>query len=269
MGKTLEERYRVRSDQPAELTHWDPDDRTGVSEDPKTELTALVDRLSELQERVYAEHKHKILVILQATDTGGKDGTIRAVFSGVNPQGVRVWSFKAPTAEELDHDFLWRTHAKVPGKGEIAVFNRSYYEEVLVVMVHEWIDKARCERRYRQIRHFEEMLVDEGTTLVKVFLHISKDEQKKRLEKRLTNVEKNWKFNSGDLEERRFWDKYQKAYARMLTTTSTEAAPWYVVPANHKPTRNVIVAQILLDRLEALKIEKPQPNPELAKVIIE
>jgi PPK2 family polyphosphate:nucleotide phosphotransferase len=249
----------------------DPDSTCGFSGDKAETVAVLAElnaRLVQLQEVLYAEHKHKILVVFQATDTGGKDGVIRKVLSGINPQGVHIASFKSPTALELDHDYLWRVHAKVPGKGDMVVFNRSHYEDVLITRVHGWITKEQCKKRYRHIVEFERMLADEGTTIVKFFLHISKDEQKQRLKARLDDASKHWKFNPGDLTEREKWDEYQVAFDAILNETSTEHAPWYVVPANRKWVRDVYVAQVLVETLTALKMKYPEPAPGLEKVKI-
>jgi PPK2 family polyphosphate:nucleotide phosphotransferase len=231
-------------------------------------LAQLNARLVELQDMLWAEHKHKVLVVLQAMDTGGKDGVIRKVFSGVNPQGVRIASFKAPTPEELEHDYLWRVHNKVPGKGEIVVFNRSHYEDVLITRVHGWIDDKTAKRRFRQINDFEAMLTEEGTTILKFFLHISKDEQKQRLEDRLEDESKTWKFNIGDLAERKLWDKYQSAYEDAINATSSPHAPWYVVPADRKWVRDVYVSSVLVRALEQLGMRYPDPAEGLDKVVV-
>jgi PPK2 family polyphosphate:nucleotide phosphotransferase len=218
---------------------------------------------------LYAEHKHKILIVLQALDTGGKDGTIRAVFAGVNPQGVHVASFKVPTPEELDHDFLWRVHSQVPGKGELVIFNRSHYEDVLVVRVHGLVPEKVWRKRYAQINNFEQMLAEEGTTILKFFLNVSRDEQKERLQERLDDPKKRWKFNPGDLKERALWDDYISAYQDTINETSTEWAPWYVVPANRNWYRNLAVTSIIVQALEDLKLEYPEPTKDLDKIVIE
>ena len=197
-------------------------------------------RLAELQDVLYAQGEHRLLVVLQAMDTGGKDGTIRHVFNEVDPIGVRMQSFKKPTERELAHDYLWRVHPHVPGDGEVVVFNRSHYEDVLVVRVHGWVDDATARRRFGHIRDFERLLVDEGTTIVKLFLHISEDEQRERLQARLDEPDKRWKFSTGDLAERKRWDDYQRVYTEAIQETSTEDAPWYVVPADRKWYRNLV-----------------------------
>ncbi len=212
---------------------------------------------------------HKFLIVLQAMDTGGKDGTIRHVFEGVNPQGVKVTSFKAPTSEELDHDYLWRVHRLMPGMGEIMIFNRSHYEDVLVVRVHELVPADVWRRRYDQINHFERMLGEEGTTILKFYLNIDQDEQKQRLQARLDDPDKRWKFNVGDLQERQLWSKYIKAYEDVLSKTSTEWAPWYIVPANHKWYRNLVVATTIVETLQSLKMKYPTPQVDLNEIIIE
>jgi PPK2 family polyphosphate:nucleotide phosphotransferase len=231
------ERYRVLPGSRVELSAWDPEDQQlydGNKKKGKKALLPLNRRLETLQELLYAENKHKLLVVLQGADTAGKDGTIRHVFEGVNPQGVKVASFKVPTPAELAHDYLWRVHQQTPGRGEIVIFNRSHYEDVLVVRVHNLVPVEVWQRRYEQINAFEAMLADEGTTILKFFLHISKEEQKKRLQDRLTDPEKQWKFSRGDLAERQHWDRYMEAYEVMLSKTSTAQAPWYIVPANRK-----------------------------------
>ncbi|MGN6483600.1 MAG: polyphosphate kinase 2 family protein [Thermomicrobiales bacterium] len=238
------------------------------SEDSHSELRFHRERIIALQERLWAEHKQSLLVILQATDTGGKDGTVRHVFEGVNPQGVVVTSFKQPTPDELDHDYLWRIHQHTPAKGEIAIFNRSQYEDVLVVRVHDLVPKRVWEKRYDQINDFEERLVETGTTIVKIFLHISKEEQKERLEARLDDPDKRWKFNLGDLTDREKWDDFQKAYQDMLERCSTNFAPWYVVPADRKWYRNVVVAAIVADTLEKMDPQFPKEAEGLDEIVI-
>jgi PPK2 family polyphosphate:nucleotide phosphotransferase len=226
-------------------------------------------RLEELQELLYADGSRRLLVVLQATDTGGKDGTITAVFEGVNPLGVKVASFKKPTPLELEHDYLWRVHPHVPGNGEIVIFNRSHYEDVLVVRVRELVGETTWRRRFDHIRAFEQMLVDEGTTILKFFLHISKDEQRQRLQDRIDDPTKHWKFSLGDLEERKRWDLYQDAYEEAITRTSTEAAPWYVIPANRKWYRNIVVARVLIETLEGLDLKYPPAEADLTGLVVE
>lgn len=242
------------------LDERDPADVSGFDggEDLAPEVSKQLDlRLDRLQERLNAEHKHKVLVILQAMDTGGKDGTIRRIFEGVNPSGVRVAHFREPTPEELDHDFLWRVHAQVPGRGELVIFNRSHYEGVLVERVHGLIQKEVWKRRYRQINDFERMLSEEGTTILKFFLHIDAEEQKRRLQERLDDPDKQWKFSTDDLAERKLWPQYMKAYEQALENTSTEWAPWCVVPANKKWFRDLLVSTVVVEALESLRMEYP------------
>jgi PPK2 family polyphosphate:nucleotide phosphotransferase len=224
--------------------------------------------LERLQGLLYAEHKHKILIVLQGLDTAGKDGTIRSVFSGINPQGVHIASFKVPTAAELDHDFLWRIHSQVPGRGELVIFNRSHYEDVLVVRVHNLVPEAVWRQRYDEINNFEKMLAEEGTTILKFYLNISKDEQKQRLQDRLDDPKKNWKFNPGDLKERELWDQYINAYEDAINETSTKWAPWYVVPANHNWYRNLCVISTIVETLDGLNMKYPAPAPDLDKIVI-
>jgi PPK2 family polyphosphate:nucleotide phosphotransferase len=224
--------------------------------------------LGDLQELLYAEAKHALLVVLQAMDTGGKDGTIEKVFSAVDPQGCIVTSFKVPTSLELAHDYLWRVHAAVPPKGMIGIFNRSHYESVLVERVKKLVPKDVWSRRYQHINEFERLLADEGVTIVKFFLHISKDEQKRRLQSRLEDKEKLWKFNPGDLKERERWDDYQEAYQDALNECSTKHAPWYVVPADHKWFRNWVVSDVLVRTLKGLKMRYPSAAPGLDRIVI-
>ena len=228
----------------------------------------LADRIGELQELLYAENRHKVLIILQGMDTSGKDGTIRKVLREVSPQGVRVVSFKKPSEIELAHDYLWRVHAHVPARGELVVFNRSHYEDVLVVRVHSLVPKRVWKKRYEQINAFERMLADEGTTILKFFLHISPEEQRERLQARLDDPTKRWKFQHGDLEERKLWDDYQRAYEDVLETTSTKWAPWQIIPADRKPMRDFIVAGAVVKALERLKMKYPEP-PDLDGVTVE
>lgn len=225
-------------------------------------------QLVELQQLLYAEHKHKVLVVLQAMDTGGKDGVIRKVFFGINPIGIHVASFKAPTAAELDHDYLWRVHACVPAKGEMVVFNRSHYEDVLITRVEGWIDDHTAKRRFRQINDFEAMLVEEGTIILKFFLHISKDEQKERLQERLHDDAKKWKFNPGDLVAREKWGDYQRVYEDVINATSSPHAPWYIVPADRNWVRDLYVCSVLVEVLSNLKMQYPDAPPGVDNVVI-
>ncbi len=239
---------------------------TGTSETPgigdasraKTELVELAQRISELQKVFYADSRHALLIVLQAMDTGGKDGTIRHVFGPVNPLGIRVTGFKVPSAEESSHDYLWRIHSQLPRKGMIRVFNRSHYEDVIVVRVHDLVPLQDIEKRYEHINHFEKYLTDTGITILKFFLHISKDEQKKRLLSRLEKPHKRWKFSEGDLAERAFWEQYQDAYEIAVNRCSTPWAPWYVIPSDRKWYRNYAVARIVLETLESMKLRYPE-----------
>jgi PPK2 family polyphosphate:nucleotide phosphotransferase len=258
--------YCVKPGGKFKLKDFNPDDTSGFDgkkKDGLEKLAVLNQELENLQETLYAEHKHKILIVLQAMDTGGKDGTIRKVFEGVNPQGVRVASFKVPTPVETDHDYLWRIHAQTPGKGEIVIFNRSHYEDVLVVRVHGLVPKEVWKKRYQQIVHFEEELAAEGTILLKFFLNISKEEQKQRLLERIDTPEKRWKFNPGDLKERELWDSYMEAYEDAIMKTSTKTAPWYVIPANRNWYRDLVITTLLVDQLKALKMSYPEEAPDL------
>jgi PPK2 family polyphosphate:nucleotide phosphotransferase len=250
----------VKPGEKVDLDKWDPDDRKafrGDKDQAQVKIQQLDRQLDALQELLYAEHKHKVLVVLQAMDTAGKDGVIQKVFEGVNPQGVRVAIFKQPTPLELDHDYLWRVHQELPAKGQLVIFNRSHYEDVLVVRVHNLVPPGVWEKRYDQINEFERMLVEEGTTILKFYLHIDEDEQKKRLQARLDDPDKRWKFNKDDIQERSLWPLYIKAYDAVLTKTSTEWAPWYIVPSNSKWYRNLVVAQILVDAFVKLKMTYP------------
>ncbi len=226
------------------------------------------EELAQLQDLLYAEGKHRLLVVLQAMDCGGKDGTIRHVFHEVDPIGVHMRSFKKPTDIELAHDYLWRVHAKVPQDGQLVVFNRSHYEDVLVVRVHGWVSDDQAEKRFGHIRDFEQMLADEGTTMVKIFLHISKEEQRERLQARLDEPDKRWKFSKGDLEERKRWDDYQRVYEQAIAETSTDHAPWYVIPADRKWYRNLAVASILVDTMKGLDMQYPPDEEGLDDIVI-
>jgi PPK2 family polyphosphate:nucleotide phosphotransferase len=232
-------------------------------------IAQLSTELDAKQDIFYAEHRRKLLVVLQGMDTSGKDGTVRTVFRSFDPLGIRVVGFKAPSPEELARDYLWRVHLQVPKSGEIVVFNRSHYEDVLITRVHGWIDAAECERRYRQIRAFETMLTETGTTIVKCFLHISKDEQKARLEARLADPQKHWKFDITDLAERKHWKAYMDAYESAIAATSTPECPWYIVPADSKTHRNLMVAEILEHAFAKLKPAYPPARPELAKLQVD
>lgn len=241
---------------------------SGTKEGDRERLSAVSMELDVQQERLHTQQKKRLLLVLQGMDTSGKDGTVRAVFREVDPLGLRVVSFKAPTPAEAAHDFLWRVHVHVPAAGELAIFNRSHYEDVIVPRVLGMIDKDECARRYRQIRDFEAMLVENGTTIIKCFLHISKDEQRARLQARIDDPTKHWKFDISDLDARKHWDAYQSAYRDALAATSAEHAPWYVIPANSKTHRNVMIAELLLRTMADMKLEYPPPKAELEGVKI-
>lgn len=260
-------RHLVEPGKKLDLRDHDPADTKVFGSDKAAGRRLLQQRnarLEELQEALYAEGRQRLLVVLQAMDAGGKDGTIRSVFDGVNPQGVKVTCFKKPTASELAHDFLWRVHPHAPANGEIAIWNRSHYEDVLVVRVHQLVPEARWRARFDHIRAFEQTLADEGTTIRKFFLHISKDEQRQRLQERIDDPKKRWKWNAGDLDERAHWDEYQEAYADAMARTSTNDAPWYVVPADRNWYRDLVVSEILVETLESLQIRLPAGDPQLA-----
>jgi PPK2 family polyphosphate:nucleotide phosphotransferase len=265
------DRFRVAPGTPFSLAARDPRDTSGAPGDKKATKKVL-DELSEqvmaLQDRLYAESRQSLLVVLQAMDAGGKDGTVKHVFSGVNPQGVRVTSFKQPTAEELAHDFLWRIHSATPPHGYIGIFNRSHYEDVLVARVHELVGESVWRRRYRHINHFEALLHDANTRVVKLFLHISREEQAERLQKRLDDPTKRWKFQRGDLAERARWDEYVVAYEEAIAHTSTDQAPWYVIPADRKWFRNWAVSRIVIETLEAMDPRYPEPAEDLDGIVV-
>ena len=267
----LARRLRVKPGANVDLSGLDPAGTHGFEKgrDLEAALAKNIARIDELQYMMYAEHRRALLVVLQGIDASGKDGTIRHVMTGFNPQGCRVTPFKAPTPEELAHDFLWRIHHAVPGKGDIAIFNRSHYEDVLVVRVHELVPAPVWKRRYDQINDFERYLAENGVVIVKFFLHISKDEQKRRLERRLEDSTRQWKVALADFEERKRWKEYQRAYEDAITRCNTKEAPWYVVPADKKWFRNLVVSQILVETLEALDMHFPKPTVDLSRVKVE
>jgi len=258
--------YRVKPDSQLNLDRYDPDDTGDYKktdqdkEKAKAVTVQLIGRLEELQERFYANGDRAVLIVLQGMDSSGKDGTIKHVMSGVNPQGCKVATFKAPSNSELAHDFLWRVHHEVPAKGQIGIFNRSHYEDVLITRVHKMISAKVAAQRLNQIKEFEELLAENGTTILKFFLHISKDEQKERLEERIRDPEKRWKFSEGDLEERKLWADYMAAFEEVLSATSTDHAPWYIVPANRKWYRNLVVANHVVEAMENMDLKTP-PAP--------
>ena len=266
------ERYLVKPGTKIKLSDWDPNDKgdfEGGKKEGRAEVVKLNEKLEALQELLYAEGKHKVLIVLQAMDTGGKDGTIRRVFEGVNPQGVKVASFKVPTEEELAHDYLWRVHKVAPGNGQMVIFNRSHYEDVLVVRVHKLVPPEVWKKRFEQINQFERLLTENGTTILKFYLHISLDEQKERLQARLDEPDKNWKFSLGDLEERKLWPDYMAAYENVLSKTSTDFAPWYIIPANRKWYRDLVISSVLVETLERLDMKFPESEDNLDGIVFE
>jgi len=250
------------------LKDRDPGDTFGKKRDDKTHEKMLL-RLRELQHLLYADKRYSLLIVLQALDAGGKDGTIRHVMSGVNPQGCDVTSFKAPSVEDLSHDFLWRIHKSVPGSGNIGIFNRSHYEDVLIARVHNLVPREVWRRRYRQINDFEQMLTDNGTTILKFFLHISKEEQKRRFAARIGDSSRNWKLSLPDFEERKHWDNYTEAYEDALRKCSTDYAPWYVVPSDKKWFRNHVIAELIVSALDNMRLKYPPPSVDISKVVLE
>jgi PPK2 family polyphosphate:nucleotide phosphotransferase len=277
-GKTLK-RWRIDRRMKLDLAEFDPAarplssgprpaDHERSKEADKARIATLAQRLAQLQDRFYALRRNKLLLVLQGMDTSGKDGTIRTVFQAIDPMGVRAVSYRAPTPPEKEHDFLWRHHRDVPGLGEIVIFNRSHYESVLIEWVHGWIDDAERRSRLAHIRSFEDLLVGTGTTIVKCFLHIGRDEQRRRLQERIDDPDKNWKFNPQDLEERKLWKRYQQAYAKALGETATRTAPWYVIPANSKTHRSLMVLEILLHALAPLAAAYPPGDPALKGTIV-
>ena len=262
--------YRIEPGHKLDLSERDPDasEHYNRKQDVKEELKRQRDRIADLQARLYGEGERSLLIVLQATDSGGKDGTIKDVFRSVNPQGCQVHAFKVPGSEDVSHDFLWRYHQKTPARGMITIFNRSHYEDVLVVRVKKLMPEDVWRERYRMINEWEHMLCLNSTTIVKFFLHISKDEQKRRLQSRVDDPIKHWKFSSNDLKEREHWDAYQLAFQDAIAKCSTPYAPWYVVPANKKWYRDLVVARTIADTLEALNPKYPDPEPGLHKVKI-
>ncbi len=263
-------RYRIGPGENLDLSAFDPDESEhyeGKKEVAK-ELERQRKRIRDLQARLYAERRQSLLIVLQAMDTGGKDGTIRGVFEGVNPQGCQVWSFKAPSTEELEHDFLWRYHTRTPPRGLITIFNRSHYEEVLIVRVKGLMPEEVWRHRYAMINEFEHMLTLSNTAIIKFYLHISKEEQKKRLQSRLDDPNKHWKFSSSDLKERAFWEQYMAAFEDAIGNCATDYAPWYVVPANKKWYRNLVIARTIADTLEAMNPQFPEPEAGLTEIVI-
>jgi PPK2 family polyphosphate:nucleotide phosphotransferase len=260
-GDGFRDLLRVKPGAKIDLAHFDCGATYGLKRDAgQAALSANLEKLTELQERIYAESKHAILMVLQGIDAAGKDGTIKVIAGAFNPQGTPVTSFKVPTPKEAAHDFLWRVHTAVPGKGEIGIFNRSHVEQVLVVRVHKLEPEGRWRRHYRQIRDWEKMLTEEGVTIIKFFLAVDKDTQRQRFQERVDDPTKRWKFAMGDLEERKLWDDYQAAFEEMLTETSVDYAPWYIIPSNRNWLRDLAVSDIMVDVLDELDPQYPEPE---------
>ena len=267
-GKNFKLREEDANDKPLRDKN-NGDSKSTAKDDERSATAKLTSEIAVLQEMLYAQRKHKVLLVLQGMDTSGKDGTITALFQSINPMGLRAVGFKAPSPVELAHDFLWRIHPHVPVGGEIAIFNRSHYEDVLITSVQGMIDDKECNRRYQHILDFERMLVETGTIVIKVFLHISKDEQRERLQARIDDPCKQWKFDPNDLTQRKKWDEYQLAYQRAIVATDTDQAPWYVIPANSKTHRNLLISTLLLEILQGLNLRYPDPQPDVGKIKVE
>jgi PPK2 family polyphosphate:nucleotide phosphotransferase len=264
----FEKMFRVKPDEKLRLKDIDPAFRGKheTEQEASVEIDHYRQKMAKLQAVLYAEKKHSVLVVLQALDAAGKDGTVNHVLSVLNPQGATAIGFKQPTPNELEHDFLWRVHPHAPGKGQVAIFNRSHYEDVLVTRVHKMIDEKTCKERYHRIREFEEMLIENGTTILKFYLHISKDEQLARFEERLEDPARNWKISESDYTERNYWDDYVSAFEDAMMATSTKDSPWFVIPANHKWFRNLAVSQIIAESMEGLDMSFPKPTVDLAEI---
>ncbi len=241
---------------------------SGYEDRDEARLAKLALKINSLQDLLWSNQSQRMLLVLQGTDTSGKDGTARFVFANTSPLGVRIAAFKAPTEEERAHDYLWRVHQLVPRAGEIVIFNRSHYEDVLVPWVNRWIDKDELKRRFAHLNAFEKLLSDTGTTVLKVMLHISFEEQRKRLQERIDDPTKHWKFSLGDLETRKHWPEYQRAYEKMIAATGTTHAPWHVVPADNKTHRNIAIAELVIDALEGMKLKAPKAKPELKSLVV-
>jgi PPK2 family polyphosphate:nucleotide phosphotransferase len=262
--------YRVKPGVKVRLGRWKTDDDGGLDKKhAEKRFAELTQHIADLQERLYAESKRSVLVVLQAMDAAGKDSTINSVFAPLNPQGVRLFSFKAPNNHELAHDFLWRIHARVPPRGYMGLFNRSHYEDVLIVRVKNLVPEATWRKRYQHIVNFESLLHDEGTRVVKFYLHVSKDYQKDRLQRRLDRPDKHWKFDPGDIAERARWDDYMAAFEDAMGRTSTKDAPWYVVPSEKRWFRNLLIAQVVADVLGSMDIKLPEPTFDPKTIVIE
>jgi PPK2 family polyphosphate:nucleotide phosphotransferase len=263
--------FRAKPGSKIKLTEVDPNGEPELAGDKEAGLLHLETiraDISRLQRMLFAERRHRLLVILQGLDGSGKDGTVRNVFSGIDPHGLRVISFKSPTPQELDRDYLWRVHHEVPTRGELVVFNRSHYEDIVAVKVKSLAPKSVWERRFDHVVNFERMLMDEGTTILKFFLHVSRDEQRKRLQARLENPDKHWKFHPDDIADSRRWPEFTEAYEEVIARTGTDEAPWFIIPANRKWYRNVAVATILRDTLAKLELKFPPPAWDLKGVVV-
>jgi PPK2 family polyphosphate:nucleotide phosphotransferase len=261
------DRFRVEPGSKVRLDDIDPRSTAGFDGDKaagRARAAELTTQLAALQALLYADARHRLLVVLQAPDAGGKDGVIRAVFEGVNPQGVAVTSFKKPTEDELAHDYLWRVHNQVPAAGHITIFNRSHYEDVLIVRVHGMVPEPRWRKRYGHIRAWEEMLYDEGTTVLKFYLHVSSEEQRRRLQERIDDPRKAWKFRAADLDERARWHDYRQAYEDAIAETARQHAPWFIIPADRNWYRNLVIGEVLVQTLQGLKLHFPPPEPGMA-----
>jgi PPK2 family polyphosphate:nucleotide phosphotransferase len=259
--KALYEKYLVKPSKDFNLNSIETDDVQGWEKaEAKIKLAENIEKIDALQEQLYAEGKQALLVVIQAMDAAGKDSTIKELTNGLNPQGVQVTSFKVPSTEEKAHDFLWRVHAKAPAKGTIGIFNRSHYEEVLVVKVHGWADEELTEKHYKHINQFEKLLTDHGTRVLKIMLHISPEYQLEQFKERLEDPTKNWKFNPADLEERKLWKSYMKAFEQLLNECSTDYAPWYVIPSENKWFRTLTISELVLDTLKSMNPQYPAPT---------
>ncbi len=270
MADSIVDKLQVKPGSAFSYKRRKADDTLGWEKDAaKAELVEVQAKISDLQMHLAAEARQSLLIVFQAMDAAGKDGAMRSVFSGMNPSGVRVSNYKAPVGDELRHDYLWRVHSKVPGDGEIGVWNRSHYEDVLVVRVKNLVPKAQWQNRYRHIREFERLLTDEGTRIVKINLHISFEEQRLRLQDRIDDPNERWKFRIGDLDDRKLWPEFQRAYEVAMRETSTDNAPWYVVPGDRKWVRNLAVARIVLQALQAMKPALPPSDPQIKGLVVE
>jgi len=268
MAKNFSDELIVTAGKKAKLSDWDPEDTLGWDKDDKMKrsLDKAIERIDKLQYLLYAEHQRALLIVLQGRDAAGKDGTIRHVMTGCNPQGCHVTSFKKPTPEEMSHDYLWRVHHAVPEYGDIGIFNRSVYEDVLVVRVHNMVRKEVWSKRYDQINEFEELLHDNNVRILKFFLHIGKDEQKKRFQQRIDDPTRRWKISEADFDERKFWDEYTNAYEDVLTKCSTGHAPWFIIPSNKKWFRNLAVSHIIAETMESFDMKFPKPTVDVKEL---